>query len=64
MRFLHIADLHLGKMVHGVSMLENGDQPAWADRFLALASELKALGYSLQGLSDYSAESILTVKEE
>ena len=30
----------------------------------ALASELKARGYSLQGLSDYSAESILTVKEE
>ena len=41
MRILHIADLHFGKTVHGVSMLENGDQDAWVDRFLALADEKK-----------------------
>ena len=41
MRFLHISDLHLGKVIHGVSMLENGDQPAWIERFLALAEELR-----------------------
>ena len=41
MRFLHISDLHLGKVIHGVSMLENGDQPYWIDRFLALAEELR-----------------------
>ena len=40
MRFLHISDLHFGKMIHGVSMLENGDQPCWVGRFLALAKEL------------------------
>ena len=39
MKFLHVSDLHLGKMIHGVSMLENGDQPVWIDRFLALAED-------------------------
>ncbi len=41
MRFVHISDLHLGKVIHGVSMLENGDQPHWVDRFLSLAEELR-----------------------
>lgn len=41
MRFLHVADLHLGKMLHGVSLLENGDQPAWVEGFLKLAEERK-----------------------
>ena len=41
MRLLHIADLHLGKTVHGVSMLENGDQPHWAEAFLELAASEK-----------------------
>ncbi len=39
MKFLHVSDLHLDKMIHGVSMLENGDQPVWIDRFLALAED-------------------------
>ena len=41
MRFLHISDLHFGKTVHGVSMLENGDQGFWVDRFLEKTAELK-----------------------
>ena len=41
MRFLHISDLHFGKTIHGVSMLENGDQQFWTDRFLDLAKELQ-----------------------
>ncbi len=41
MRIIHIADLHFGKSVHGVSMLENGDQKHWVDCFLALISEIK-----------------------
>ena len=40
MRFIHISDLHLGKTVHGVSLLENGDQPCWVEGFLALAGKL------------------------
>ena len=40
MRFLHISDLHFGKIVHGVSMLENGDQGFWVDRFLETTAEL------------------------
>ena len=41
MRFLHLADLHFGKSIYGTSLLENGDQGAWADRFLALAERLR-----------------------
>ncbi|MBR3475033.1 MAG: exonuclease SbcCD subunit D [Oscillospiraceae bacterium] len=41
MKFLHVSDLHLGKMLHGVSLLENGDQPAWVADFLKLAEEQK-----------------------
>ncbi len=40
MRFLHLADLHFGKSIHGVSMLENGDQRFWADSLLARAEEI------------------------
>ena len=41
MRFLHLADLHFGKTLHGVSLLENGDQGYWTDRFLELSDELR-----------------------
>lgn len=39
MRIIHLADLHFGKSIHGVSMLENGDQGYWVDQFLKLADE-------------------------
>lgn len=41
MRFLHLSDLHFGKSIHGVSLLENGDQPYWAEQFLALARSVR-----------------------
>ncbi len=41
MKFLHLADLHFGKSIHGVSLLENGDQSAWVCRFLKLVKELR-----------------------
>ena len=41
MRLIHIADLHLGKSLHGVNLLESGDQPHWVDRFLELAADLR-----------------------
>ena len=41
MRFIHLADLHLGKSLHGVNLLESGDQPYWVDQFLSLAGELR-----------------------
>lgn len=40
MRFLHLADLHFGKSIYGTSLLENGDQGAWVDRFLELAANI------------------------
>ena len=39
MRLLHLADLHLGKMLCGVSLLENGDQGYWTERLLELIEE-------------------------
>ena len=41
MRFLHIADLHFGKYLHGLSLTESGDQAFWVDRFLELAGRVK-----------------------
>ena len=36
MKFLHLADLHLGKSIHGVSLLESGDQPGFLVRIPAI----------------------------
>ena len=41
MRFLHLADLHFGKSIYGISLLENGDQGMWVDRFLDLAAQIR-----------------------
>ena len=41
MRFLHLADLHLGKMLCGLSLLTAGDQPAWVEKLLSLTEETK-----------------------
>ena len=41
MRFLHLADLHLGKSIYGTSLIDNGDQKIWVERFLEKARELK-----------------------
>ena len=41
MRFLHLADLHLGKSIYGTSLIDNGDQRVWAERFLDLARRLR-----------------------
>ena len=49
MRFLHVSDLHFGKSIHDISLLERGDQPAWVERFLALARELRPEAVVLAG---------------
>ena len=41
MRFLHLADLHLGKIIYGTSLIDNGDQRIWVERFLERARCLK-----------------------
>ena len=41
MKFLHLADLHFGKSIHGVSLLEKGDQKAWVDGFLEMVRSLR-----------------------
>lgn len=41
MKFLHIADLHLGKSIYGLSLTESGDQKDWIDQFVKLCEEEK-----------------------
>ena len=41
MRFLHLADLHLGKTIYGVPMIDSGDQKVWVERFLQAAREIR-----------------------
>ena len=41
MKIIHLADLHLGKTLHRVSLLEAGDQPHWVDSFLGLCGEVR-----------------------
>ena len=36
MKFLHLADLHLGKIIYGTSLIDSGDQREWVHRFLDL----------------------------
>lgn len=41
MRFLHLADLHLGKTIYGTSLIDSGDQRVWVERFLEKAGEIR-----------------------
>ena len=41
MKLFHLADLHLGKSIHGYSMIEMGDQPYWITKILEKADQLK-----------------------
>ena len=41
MRFLHLADLHLGKSVYGTSLIESGDQRVWVERLMERVRGLK-----------------------
>lgn len=41
MKFLHLADLHLGKSIHGISLIDHGDQVVWVERFLEKVRELQ-----------------------
>ena len=41
MKFLHLADMHLGKMLCGASLTENGDQAFYLDRLIGLIDREK-----------------------
>ena len=41
MKLFHLADLHLGKCIHGYSMIEMGDQPYWITKILEKVDQLK-----------------------
>ena len=58
MRFLHLADLHFGKSLYGVSLIDNKDQEIWRDRFLEKVEEIKPDAVVIAGdIYDRSAPS-------
>lgn len=58
MRFLHLADLHLGKSLYGVSMADSGDQEFWIGHFLERVRELEPDAVVIAGdIYDRSAPS-------
>ena len=58
MRLIHLADLHFGKSMHGLSLLEKGDQAHWVTEFLRLAEELRPDAVMIAGdVYDRSAPS-------
>ncbi len=58
MRFLHLADLHFGKSLYGVSLIDNKDQEVWRDRFLEKVEEIKPDAVVIAGdIYDRSAPS-------
>ncbi len=40
MKILHLADLHLGKSIHGISLIDQKDQVVWVERFLDKVEEI------------------------
>lgn len=58
MKFLHIADLHLGKSLYGVSLIDNQDQVFWVEKFLEKAKEVRPDAVLIAGdIYDRSAPS-------
>ena len=63
MKFLHLADLHFGKSIFGTSLIENGDQGFWVERFLELTDDEKPDAVVIAGdVYDRSAPSGEAVK--
>ena len=61
MKFLHLADLHFGKSIYGVSLLEKGDQPVWVERFLQLVCEIQPDVIVIAGM--FMTEALLLAKQ-
>ncbi|MDE7233304.1 MAG: metallophosphoesterase, partial [Lachnospiraceae bacterium] len=58
MKFLHLSDLHFGKSLYGVSLIDNKDQAYWTERFLEKVEELRPDAIVIAGdIYDRSAPS-------
>ena len=49
MKLLHLADLHLGKSLHNLSLTESGDQDYWIDQILAFIAEQRPDAVAIAG---------------
>lgn len=58
MKILHLADLHLGKSIHGISLIDQKDQVVWVERFLDKVEEIVPSAIVIAGdIYDRSAPS-------
>lgn len=58
MKILHLADLHLGKSIHGISLIDQKDQVVWVERFLDKVEEIAPSAIVIAGdIYDRSAPS-------
>ncbi len=58
MKFIHISDLHLGKTIYGVSLIDSGDQTDWVTQFLDLSGKIQPDAVVIAGdIYDRSAPS-------
>lgn len=58
MRFIHLSDLHFGKSLYGVSLIDHGDQGVWVEHFLQQAEALSPDAVVIAGdIYDRSAPS-------
>lgn len=49
MKFVHVADLHIGKQFHGKSLLDTGDQRDWIRKFIAFVQEERPQAVLISG---------------
>ncbi len=49
MKLIHLGDLHFGKLLHGLSLAESGDQRYWAEQCLAVVEREKPQAVLLAG---------------
>lgn len=58
MKLLHLADLHFGKTIYGLSLLDSGDQQDWVRRFLEQVEAIEPKAVVIAGdVYDRSAPS-------
>ena len=58
MKILHLSDLHIGKTIHGINLIDSGDQSDWLDKLLTVLNRERPQAIVIAGdIYDRSAPS-------